>query len=486
MRPLSVVLVLAWACAEVLGAAEKPAPSVASDPRVVSALALARGWLEAQRAYARIPGISAAIVHRDETLWSGGFGSADGASGRPANAETLYSICSISKLFTSIGIMQLRDAGKLRLDDPVGSHLPWFRLKTAQGEGDVTIEGLLTHSSGLPQEPAFAYWSAPDFAMPTREEIVASSGGIDALYAPEKHHQYSNLGFELLGEIVASESGEPYAAYIRKNVLGPLSLSSTTPFIPEAERGKRFATGYSSLDREGKRAPIPFFTMKGVDAAAGFASDANDLASFASWQLRLLAKGGQDVLKATTLAEMQRIHRVEPDFETLWGLGFRVWKNDAVFLPGHEGSCPGFRSALLVGPAEGVGTVFLANAQSVDSPAWAMRLYDIIAPAVTAAAKNPGEAKAPDPSLAVYAGTYDAQPWSGEVLILPWEDGLAMLDLPTMSPVKNLEKLRKTGEHRFRRIRKDGELGEEIVFVMGPDGKPVRYTQHHNFSRRVR
>ena len=100
--------------------------------------------------------------------------------------------------------------------------------------------------------------------------------------------------------------------------------------------------------------------------------------------------------------------------------------------------------------------------------------------------KDPAKAKAPDPSLSVYAGTYDAQPWAGEVLILPWEDGLAMLELPTMNPVKDLEKLKKTGEHRFRRVRKDGELGEEIVFVMGPDGRPTRVTQNHNFLRRVR
>ena len=484
MRRLLCGLLLAMLCAPALPAAE-PA-SVAADPRVVSALALARGWLEAQRAYELIPGISAAIVYRDETLWSGGFGNADVAAGRPAGADTLYSICSISKLFTSIGIMQLRDEGKLRLDDPVAVHLPWFHLKTKQGEGDVTIEGLLTHASGLPQEPGYAYWSAPDFRMPTREEIIASAGSIDALYAPAKHHQYSNLGFELLGEIVAAESGEPYASRIQKSILGPLSLASTTPFIPETERGKRFATGYSSLDRAGRRMPIPFFTMKGVDAAAGYASDANDLARFASWQLRLLAAGGTDVLKATTLSEMQRIHWVEPDFQTLWGLGFRIWKNDSVFLAGHEGSCPGFRSAVLVSPSDGIATVFLANSQGLDSPTWAMRLYDIVAPAVAAAVKEPGRGNAPDPALLLYAGTYDAQPWAGEVMVFPWEDGLALLELPTMNPLKNIEKFRKAGEHRFRRVRKDGELAEEIVFVMGPDGKPTRYTRDNNFLRRVR
>ncbi len=484
IRRLAGALVLAALSAAPL-AAEDPS-AVAKDPRVVSALELARTWLEGQRAYARIPGISAAVVYGDETLWSGGFGQSDARDGRPATADTLYSICSLSKLFTSVAVMQLRDEGKLRLDDPVARHLPWFHLESTQGEGEVTIEGLLTHASGLPQEPPYPYWSAPDFAMPTREEFIASGGSIDALYAPEQHFQYSNLGFTLLGEIVAAESGEPYAARVTKSILEPLRLSSTTPDIPENERGRRLASGYSSLDREGRRQPIPFFTMKGVAPAAGYASDAADLARFASWQLRLLARGGTDVLKATTLSEMQRIHWVEPDFETLWGLGFRIWKNDTKLLAGHEGSCPGYRSAILVGAADRVGVVFLSNAQGVDSPEWAMRLYDIVAPAVAAAVKDPAGAKKPDPALARYAGVYDAQPWAGEVVILPWEDGLAMLELPTMSPVKTLERLKKTGEDRFRRVRKDGTLGEEIVFVMGPDGRPTRYTQHQNFLRRVK
>ena len=131
-------------------AAEKPSPKVAGDPRVVQALELARTWLEGQRAYMQIPGVSAEIVHDQEVLWSGGFGSADVDAKRAATADTLYSICSISKLFTSVAVIQQRDEGKLHLEDPVGKHLPWFRLKKTEGEGDVTVEGLLTHASGIP------------------------------------------------------------------------------------------------------------------------------------------------------------------------------------------------------------------------------------------------------------------------------------------------------------------------------------------------
>jgi CubicO group peptidase (beta-lactamase class C family) len=456
------------------------------DPRVASALELARTWLEAERAYERIPGISAAIVHDQEVLWEGGFGSADTAAGRPASADTIYSICSISKLFTSIAVMRQRDAGKLRLEDPVGKHLSWFHLKKTQGEGDVTIEGLLTHASGLPRESDYPYWSAPDFRFPTREQIIEKIASQEALYSPETYFQYSNLGLTLAGEVVAATSGMSYDAYARDQILSPLNLASTTTEMPEAERGKRLAVGYTALDREGRRRPVPFFTARGIAPAAGYASTAGDLGRFASWQFRLLKNGGSEILKATTLREMHRVHWVEPDFETLWGLGFQVWHKGSKMSVGHGGSCPGYRSHLLLVPEDKVATVFLSNAQGVSALAWAQRLYDIVATQVRAAVKEPGKAKTPDPAFKRYAGTFTAQPWAGEVATLPWEDGLALLFLPTTDPVKNLVKLRKTGEHTFRRIREDETLGETVVFEMGPDGRAARFTQHSNVHERMR
>jgi len=91
-----------------------------------------RASARAQRAYDQIPGVSAAIVHDQQVLWAGGYGMADVAAKRPAAPTRFYSICSISKLFTSIAVMQQRDAGKVRLDDPVSRHLPWFRIKPLQ------------------------------------------------------------------------------------------------------------------------------------------------------------------------------------------------------------------------------------------------------------------------------------------------------------------------------------------------------------------
>ena len=103
-----------------------------------------------------------------------------------------------------------------------------------------------------------------------------------------------------------------------------------------------------------------------------------------------------------------------------------------------------------------------------------------------AAVKEPGKGKASDSALRAYAGAYGDQPWGGETVVLAWDDGLAMLDVPTRNPVKDLVKLKKTGEHTFRRIRKDETLAEAIEFEMGPDGRAVRFKRHSNYQLRVR
>ena len=480
MRVIPIVLLSVMA----LAGPARP-QCLADDPRVASALEVVRVWLDAQRAYEQIPGISAAIVHDQELLWSGGFGFADIARTAPATPKTIYSICSISKLFTSIAVMQLRDAGKLRLDDPVSRHLPWFTIERSAPEGpEITIEGLLTHASGLPRESDYPYWTGPDFPFPTHEQIVERISKQKTLYPAETYFQYSNLGLTLAGEVVAAASGMPYAEYVRRNILDPLGLSSTTSEVPAHERGGRLATGYSALRRQGGREAMPLFQARGVAPAAGFASTAEDLARFAQWQFRLIRGGATEVLKANTLREMYRVHFVDPDFDTTWGLGFSVSRNAGKTFVGHGGSCPGYRTEILLKPEEAVATVFMSNALGVDTELFAQRMYDIVAPAIAAAVKDPKGAKAADPELRKYTGSF-ASTFGGEITIVIWEDGLASMWLPSMDPVRGLTKLKKTGEGTFRRVRKDGELGEEVVFEMGADGRPARLKWHSNYYPRV-
>lgn len=460
------------------------AQDVADHPRVHEALHLLDVWVDAQRAYEAIPGVSIAAVHDQRTIWSRGFGHANRERRTPATPQTIYSICSISKLFTSIGMMQLRDRRVLRLDDPVGKHLAWFdRLRDRYPDAPpVTIEGLLTHASGLPRESAHPYWTGPDFPFPTHDEIVEGLREQEELYPAYEYFQYSNLGLTLAGDIIAAASGRPYGEYIRANILSPLGMTATTPEIPGAEHGRRMAKGYAARTRDGTRPEVRAFQARGIAPAAGFASTVEDLATFASWQFRVLHHGASEVLGRNTLREMYRIHWVDPDWETRWGLGFATWReNDKTYL-GHGGSCPGYRSQLSIQPDTKVAVAVMTNASGVNAGLFARRAQQLLGPAIAAALDTTASPEPADTSLARYTGTYDESPWWGEAAVLVWKGQLAVLSLPTDDPQDGLMRLEKTGEHTFRRIRSNDELGEEVRFEVAPDGRVVRMWHNNNYS----
>ena len=123
------------------------------DPEVQGQTRLFSAWLEGWIAYRGLPGVVVGVVADQELIWAQGFGLADLASGRPMTPQTKFRMASHSKLFTATAIMQLREQGRLRLDDPVSKYLPWFAVRpAAPDDPPITIEHLLTHSSGLPRE----------------------------------------------------------------------------------------------------------------------------------------------------------------------------------------------------------------------------------------------------------------------------------------------------------------------------------------------
>lgn len=455
-------------------------PAYKRSPSRAEGVEFARLWAEGQRTYEEVPGMSIAIVHDQEVVWSGASGFADPESKRPAGSDTLYSICSVSKLFTSVGVLQLRDAGKLNLDDPVSKHLPWFTMKPLEGGGEITVRGILTHSSGLPRESDFPYWTG-EFNFPTREQIIGQVAKQEALYTSGDVLQYSNLGLTLAGEIVGQLSGKPYETYVRERILNPLGMQATYPEMPEAEKGKRLARGYTARKRDGARQPVSFFAARGIAPAAGYASTVNDLAKFAAWQFRTLDNKDSSVLKSRTLREMQRANWVSPDMEQFWGLGFAVGNEDGRIYAAHGGSCPGYRTQFYTVPAEKVAVIVMANASGVNTGKYADEIYKIVQPTL----KNTKPDAKPDTKIveqdyAAYVGSYDATPWWGEEAFFVWGNELASVSLPADDPLKEMEKYRKVADHTFRRLRKDGSLGEALRFEIGTDGKATRYWQHSN------
>ena len=304
------------------------------------ALRVAEVWLDSVQAYQHIPAISAGVVVGEDLVWSKGFGTIDSSHTVAATPQTIYSICSISKLFTSISLMQLEEAGKVRLDDPIATYLPWAKIMPAADSGPITLRGMLSHSSGLPRESDFPYWSGPDFPFPTREEIQAKIGTQSALYPAERYFQYSNLGLTLVGETVAAVSGKPSEEYAKANVLEPLGLGDTRTFMPMDLYGKRLAVGYGALKRDGARDLVKPFNTRGVTPAAGYTSTVEDLGKFASWQFRLPRTGQTNVLKAPTLREMNASSSWTRTGRPVGDSASRSSTDDHIYV-GHGGSCPG-------------------------------------------------------------------------------------------------------------------------------------------------
>ena len=441
-------------------------------------------WLETQKDFENLPGITALVMDDQEVLWSGAFGLANVEKKQKANPQSRFSICSISKLFTSVAIMKLYDEGKLRLDDKVSDLLPWYNLKQQFHEsGPITVRSLLTHSSGLPRESNHPYWTGPDFPFPESTEIKAELGKQETLYPASTYFQYSNLGLTLLGEIVSEVSGIPYEQYVQENILNPLNLNNTLPYMPKEMHGKELTNGYSAITRSRERQLMPFFNANGIGPAAGFSSNVEDLGKFAAWQFRLLDTTTTEILKPSTLKNMHRVHWTNPDWNVTWGLGFSVSKGPGgKTLVGHGGSCPGYRSSLRIDPKAKRAYVVMINASGTNPHKYANGIGQILSKVKPA--KEDGE-KASATNLKDYVGYYNSQPWWSEMYIGTWGDQLVSMSLPTDSPGNSMTFYKHIEGDTFKRIRDDDTLGEALIFERDSAGRVISVSQHGNKSRRM-
>lgn len=441
-------------------------------------------WLEAQKDFDQLPGLTAIVVEDQEVLWSGAVGMANMENKTSANKNTICSICSISKLFTSVAIMKLYDEGKIRLDDKVSDHLPAYALEQKYPEsGPITIRSLLTHSSGLPREAAYPYWTGPDFPFPTKEEIDSKLKDQETLYPASTYFQYSNLGLTLLGEIVEEISGMPYDDYVEQNILIPLGLSNTRTELPESLYGEELAIGYTAKKRDGSRNKVKLFQANGITPAAGFSSTVGDLGKFASWQFRLRDSSIVEILKPSTLKNMQNVHWTNPDWSTTWGLGFSVYKgSDGNTWVGHGGSCPGYRSTLQINLKTKRAFSVMINASGTNPNKYGKGINAIMNKMETSKKDMDTEASK---ELKNYVGYYDVSPWWGETYIGTFNGKLVSLSLPSEEPAEAMHFYKHIEGDVFRRIRKDKTLGETLTFIRDKDGEITKLERHGNFSSRI-
>lgn len=377
----------------------------------------------------RIAGAAASVVHGDELAWVGGAGLADIASQRQARPDTLYRIASITKTFTGTAIMRLRDAGKLDLDDPAVNWLPELAASgSPEAIEKVTIRRLLSHESGLTSEPPGTDWGLKN---PRYEGVAGRSltraAEIFAAIGPNLQPKYSNLGYQLLGEIVRRASGDEYPAYVQQEILTPLGMFDTA-FDPVHETlAARCATGYTGRAFSDELEAAP--DLGDIWAEGGLWSTVEDLARWVSLQLRAHGDQPQEslVLGAASLREMHKPRYLSDEtWTSAWGISWYAVRKDDVTWVQHSGGLHGFTSNACFDREQKVGAVVLVNGIA-DAPALAMelagigrRLAQASAPALRTAEPTPEEYKALLGLYVLPAGT--------ELRRIEWRDGkLTML-----------------------------------------------------------
>ncbi len=445
-------------------------------------------WLDRQVHASQAPGLSAALVHDQNVVWSAGYGLSNVETGAPATPDTAYSVCSISKLFTSIAVMRLVEAGRMELDAPLSDYVPEIALPAPDGviEEPISVRAALSHAAGLPREGGTPYWTEVDF--PDRETLLTRLAGQERLYTPYDTWQYSNLGMSILGEAVARVSERDYHTFVRDEILNPLGLSGVTSELPNDQHGERFAVGYKMFDRTGARAAWAPYTLNAVAPAAGFAASVTDLAGFAAWQFRLLESGETEVLSRAALREMHRVQWADPaDPESpMWGLGFGHSRRAGETVIGHGGYCPGYRADFSLRVPDKIAVAVMVNANDVSPSEIASGIYAMAAASVVAVRGGDDEESAEDPlPFEEYEGVYAVAGYDWDDYVVPTVEGLLIVPLYSETPIEDALTLSHVESDVFRREREEGGLGETVRFERDAEGRITRYWRHGIYLTRM-
>ncbi len=402
----------------------------------------------------RAPSVAGAVFSCGEMLWQRAVGLADVESGEEATVEHAYRIGSITKTFTAVAIMQLRDEGQLSLDVPVRAYLPEF-------PAGATVRQALSHLAGIQREPPGEIWET--MQAPTRDELIAGLPDAEQVLAPGELWHYSNLAFASLGEVVA-RAGASYERTLRERILDPLGLGRTR-LRPEGAR----ATPYF-VDPYADRArvePDPEATES--TAAAGWLwSTLGDLARWADF----LCTGAEGVLARTTLDEMARVRTmVDQERWTLaWGLGLELYRRGDRVLAGHGGAMPGFLATVCVDRTSRTGAAVLTNTAAGAAPE--TLALDFACAALDALPHTPqpwapGDVPATvEPLLGLW--------WTeGARLVISYREGRLQAELVDGPEGRRTSYLSPDGDDRWR-VAKGRERGELLRVVRTEGGAIVK------------
>lgn len=325
-----------------------------------------RGAIDVVRKRHRIPGMSVALVDRDNVIWCQGFGQRSHRDRQPVGPGTLFSVQSVSKPITAAVVMLAAQEGLVDLDIPITRYLPDFTVNSCfeeHPERKITLRLLLAHAAGLTHEPPVGNNYDPRF--PTIEAHNRSIRDTWLNSPVGSRYSYSNNGYDLAAEAVARASGLPFSEYVRSRLFLPLDMNSSTldpgAFIGHTDRAFGHTFG---LARMPDSMPFP--------GAGSVYTSAQDLARFVQFHLNLGYTGKRQLLQKKYLLEMYR-----PSITPEYGLGVAIVDQGGKLAFNHNGAGFGWQASMIWYPQYGFGCVILANKQTdADLYGIALKLLD--------------------------------------------------------------------------------------------------------------
>jgi len=321
-----------------------------------------------------VPGLVYGVVADGRLVHAGTYGVQDLELRRPVTTDSLFRIASMSKAFTALTVLALRDDGKLSLDAPVADYVPELAKwqYPTRDSGSIRVRDLLNHVGGLVTDDP---WGDRQTSLPEEEFTELLAGGVNFTRAPGISYEYSNLGYALLGRIITNVSGKPYANTIGDTLLRPLGMTSSGYDINRSATERR-ALGYRWEENEWR--PEPPLAHGAFGAMGGMQTSANDYAKWVAfllsgWPARDDADGGP--VRRATIREMARgsnFPRIGSRYARegeqgalqamTYAMGLVVRTDpDLGFTLSHSGGYPGYGSHMLLMPDRGIGIFAFAN-----------------------------------------------------------------------------------------------------------------------------
>jgi len=330
----------------------RPAQTPPADQRYVQQL---QPLLEQFVQWQEIPGLAIGVVENNRLAYAHAFGVKQlGAPAYPLTTRSLFHMASITKPFVATAIMQLVERGAVDLDAPVVKYLPYFRIADDRSN-QITVRQMVTHTSGMPDVDDYE-WDKPQDDDGALERYVRSLTDQKLLFAPGERVQYSNMAFEVLGDVIAKASGESFDDYVQRHILDPLRMTDSTLLLKQANR--TLLTWGHELDEKGAPFPSRVFPYNRIHSpSSNLHSNVVDMARWAIANMNRGELDGQRILQASTHDMMWK--------RQASGIGISWWLGEyrGTRTVGHEGGDTGYRTDLVMLPDKRIAVVWMINGE---------------------------------------------------------------------------------------------------------------------------